>query len=134
MPESSVIVTGRTPTGGRSHDTHFVGTYVFGWELANRARLDAALRYATASVDEDFFNVWAPSLVYKFPLIERLDVHAEYFSLFSQNKEDEFAKHYISPGAHYLMTPDFEIGVRFGWGLNDDASRFFTNAGFGWRF
>jgi hypothetical protein len=49
LPASSVILAGRTPTSGESNDTHFVATYVFGWELANRAKLDAALRYATAS-------------------------------------------------------------------------------------
>ena len=26
-----------------------------------------------------------------------------------------------------------EVGVRVGWGLNDDASNSFTNVGFGWR-
>jgi hypothetical protein len=134
LPESSVILQGRTPTSGESNDTHFVGTYVFGWELANRAKLDAAVRYATASEEEDFFNVWAPSVVYKFPIRERIDVHAEYFGLFSQNKEVEFVKHYFSPGAHYLITPDLEVGVRLGWGLNEEASKFFTNAGLGWRF
>jgi hypothetical protein len=71
--------------------------------------------------------------VYKVPLGERIDIHAEYFGLFSDHKQDEFVKHYFSPGAHYLVTPDLEIGVRIGWGLNDDASNFFTNAGLGWR-
>jgi hypothetical protein len=35
---------------------------------------------------------------------------------------------------HYLVTPDLEVGVRVGWGLNDQSARFFSNAGFGWRF
>jgi hypothetical protein len=134
LPENSVILGGRTPTSGESNDTHVVATYVFGWELPARSKLDAAIRYATASEDEDFFNIWAPSVVYKWPLGERLEPHVEYFALFSDGKEDEFAKHYVSPGAHYLITSDLEVGVRLGWGLNDDASKFFTNAGLGWRF
>lgn len=134
IPESSTILAGRTPTSGESSDTHLVATYVFGWELANRAKLDTGLRYATASEEQDFFNVWAPSVVYKLPVGERIDLHVEYFGLFSQHKDVEFAKHYISPGAHYLVTPDLELGVRLGWGLSDDSARFFMNAGFGWRF
>jgi hypothetical protein len=35
---------------------------------------------------------------------------------------------------HYLITPNFEIGLRVGWGLNDEAAHFFSNAGIGWRF
>jgi hypothetical protein len=40
----------------------------------------------------------------------------------------------LSPGAHYLVTPDLGVGVRVGWGLNDQSVRFFANAGFGWRY
>jgi hypothetical protein len=61
-------------------------------------------------------------------------VHAEYFSIFSTDKAEEFTRHFFSPGAHYLITPDVEVGVRVGWGLNDQSTRFFTNVGFGWRF
>ena len=41
---------------------------------------------------------------------------------------------YVSPGAHYLVNEDLEVGVRFGWGLNDQSARFFSNVGLGWRF
>jgi hypothetical protein len=32
------------------------------------------------------------------------------------------------------ITPDLEVGVRVGWGLNDQSARFFVNAGVGLRF
>jgi hypothetical protein len=35
---------------------------------------------------------------------------------------------------HYLVTSDLEIGIRFGWGLNEQTSSFFSNAWFGWRY
>ena len=35
---------------------------------------------------------------------------------------------------HYLVTPNVELGVRVGWGLNEPVGRFFSNVGFGWRF
>ena len=37
-------------------------------------------------------------------------------------------------GTHYLLTPNLEIGVRVGWGLNQDAANFFANTGVGWRW
>jgi hypothetical protein len=61
-------------------------------------------------------------------------VHAEYFRLFSQDKAVNFNRQYFSPGGHYLITPDLEVGGRVGWGLNEQSARFFVNAGFGLRF
>jgi hypothetical protein len=49
-------------------------------------------------------------------------------------KAENSTQHYVSPGVHYLVTDDLEVGVRLGWGLNDQSARFFANVGFGWRF
>jgi hypothetical protein len=32
------------------------------------------------------------------------------------------------------VTPDLEVGIRVGWGMNDQSARFFANGGFGLRF
>jgi Putative MetA-pathway of phenol degradation len=134
LPESAFIFQGSTPTSGKATDSQFVGTYVFGWKLPNQWKLDSSIRYATASEDSDHFNSWAPSAVLRIPLSERINVHGEYFGIFSANKNEDFSKHYLSPGIHYLITPNIEVGVRVGWGLNDQSARFFSNVGLGWRF
>jgi hypothetical protein len=134
VPQSSAILQGSTPTGGEATATQLTATYVVGWELENGWDLDAAIRYATSSEEGDRFGVWAPSVVLRVPVGERVNVHAEYFGLFSRDKAEDFVRHFFSPGVHYLITPDFEVGVRVGWGLNDQSSRFFTNVGLGLRF
>lgn len=134
LPESALIVMGFTPTGGEAKDTHVSATYVFGWTLPNRWVWDSALRYSTGSLDDDRFDVWAPSTVLKIPLGERWKAHVEYFGVFSDNREDETVQQFFSPGLHYLVTNDLEIGVRVGWGLNEEAPNFFSNAGLGWRY
>ncbi len=134
VPESSVIVQGFTPTGGDPTDSQVAAAYVFGWELENRWKFDAAVRYQTGSEEEDHFGVLAPSAVLRVPVGERVNVHAEYFGLFSRDKADDFVRHFFSPGVHYLVTPDLEVGVRLGWGLNDQSARFFSNVGLGLRF
>lgn len=133
-PGSAVILQAFTPTSGEATDTQFVGTYVFGWELPNRWKLDSSFRYGTGSEHEDRFNEWAPSIVLKMPLAERVNVHAEYFGIFSSGKEELINAQFFSPGVHYLVTENFELGVRVGWGLNDQSAKFFSNAGIGWRF
>jgi hypothetical protein len=134
VPASAVILQAFTPTSGQANHTQFAGTYVFGWELPRRWKLDAAIRYLLGSGEKHHFNEWAPSVVLKVPLGERVNVHAEYFGLFSTNKAEEINHQYFSPGVHYLITPDLEVGVRVGWGLNEQTPRFFSNVGFGWRF
>ena len=133
-PESSLILQGHTPTSGPDPATAISVGYVFGWELPNNWKLDSALRFGADSEAHDRYEQWSPSVVLRKSLGERWNVHAEYFGHFSQNKESEFVHHTFSPGVHYLITPNVEIGVRVGWGLNDQTARFFSNAGLGWRF
>jgi hypothetical protein len=133
-PRSAVILLAGTPTYGKDTATALVGTYVFGWEFANRWKWDTAMRYSYDSTEGDHFNLWAPSTVMKFPVSERMAAHVEYFGVFSQGRERDRAQHYFSPGIHFLIQPNLEIGTRVGWGLNEDAANFFANVGVGWRY
>lgn len=137
MPRSIAIIQAATPTGGStgtSTATALIATYAAGWVFSNKWQFDAAMRYGYDSERGDHFNHWAPSAVLRIPLGEKLATHIEYFSLLTSGKEENTTKHYISPGVRYLVTSNLELGVRVGWGLNQQSARFFTNAGFGWRF
>jgi hypothetical protein len=134
LPQSALIVQANTPTAGPANATQFSAGYVLGWTLPNDWMFDSSLRYAAASEEGDHFNLWAPSIVLKVPVDEKWKAHLEYFGIFTQNRESERGSQYVSPGIHYLVTPDFEIGIRVGWGLTDDSARFFSNVGAGLRF
>jgi hypothetical protein len=133
-PKFNMIIMGNTPTSGVETASRLIVTSTFGWELPNEWEWASAIRYATGRVEEDDFNTWAPSTVIKIPLGERLNIHAEYFGLFSDGKEIESARNFFSPGVHYLITSDLEVGIRTGWGLNDQSAKFFSNVGLGWQF
>jgi hypothetical protein len=134
LPESAVILQGYTPTSGEETDTEMSASYIFGWTLPNRWVWDSALRYSTASLEVDNFDVWAPSTVLKVPLGQRWKAHVEFFGVFTSQRADETVQHFVSPGVHYLINKDLEIGVRVGWGLNDESPNFFSNAGLGYRY
>ena len=135
LPTSALIGTGYTPTSGESNDTDFSLEYAVGWELPSRWEVDAGLRWFSLAEEEDHFTEWAPSVVLKTPLLcERVNAHVEYFSLLSVQREEDYQQHYIGPGAHYLLTPNCEIGARVFWGLNEDSAKFIGNAGMGFRF
>lgn len=134
MPESSFIMQGFTPTRGEATATDVSATYVFGWELENEWKLDAALRYATVTEVDDTAATWSPSVVLRAPVAERWNAHVEYFAQCPQGSESLLPQHYLSPGLHYLVNNDLEVGFRLGWGLTDASEKFFVNAGVGMRF
>jgi hypothetical protein len=134
LPASVLIATGQTPTSGENPATELFVTYGLGWAFLERWKFDTALRFVEASDEGDRFNVWAPSAVIKVNFWERWDAHVEYFGGYSVNKAENFDRHFVSPGLHYLITENFEVGARVGWGLSPDSPRFFANAGVGLRF
>ncbi len=134
IPASALIVQGYTPTYGPSTQSTMVLGEAFGWTFANGWTWDSAIRYGTGFAEEDAFNQWAPSTVLKIPVGERWNVHAEYFGILSSGKEQPINAQYGSIGAHVLLTRDFELGLRVGWGLNDTSPDFFSNVGAGLRW
>jgi|GEM_PF-415862 len=133
-PKSSFILQGFTPTYGVSNLTTMSANTVFGWKLRNGWVWDNAMRFATSGFEDDHFNVWSPSTVIKIPLTERLKVHAEYFGAMTSGREKETTQHFFSPGASYLLSRNFEVGSRLGWGLNEQSPNFFLNVGLGWLY
>lgn len=134
LPESSVIAQGHTPTSGPDPATAFSMGYVFGWELANEWKLDSAIRFEADKEGADRFEAWATSLALRKSINDRWNVHAEYFGINSQNRTDNYSHHYVSPGIHYLLTPNLEIATRIGWGMNNETPGFFSNTGISCQF
>ena len=134
LPRSATILQGNTPTSGPETASHLVAAYVWGWMFADGWVWDSAIRYGDGSAEEDRFNRWAPSTVLKFEVAEQWNAHVEYFGIFTDGREAELSQSYLSPGLHYLVTPNLEVGVRVGWGLGGDAANFFSNVGVGLRF
>ncbi len=134
IPQSALVVQGYTPTYGPTTQSTVVAGEAFGWRFANGWEWNSAVRYGTGFVEEDAFDQWAPSSVLKIPVGEQWNVHTEYFGIFSSGKELPLNIQYISFGGHVLVTKDLELGLRYGWGLNETTPRFFTNLGVGVRY
>ena len=134
LPESAIIIQGTTPTSGPSNASRVLVGYVFGWTILEDWKLDAAIRYGTEEEDKDHFNQWAPSVVLKKTIRERWNIHGEYFGIFTNGRTINSNAQYFSPGIAYVISKDCEIGIRVGWGLNQDSANFFSNVGLGVRF
>ena len=134
LPESSFIMEASTPTYGDVFGTVPVATYVAGYELPAEWRLDAALRYAYSEGATTWFTRWSPSVVLRVPVTSRWEVHAEYFDSSTQGLPIDTYRPFASPGTHFMITKNFEIGLRIGWGIAPDSAPFFSDAGCGWRW
>ena len=134
LPRSAAVLQGYTPVYGPSNKTTFVVGESFGWRFASGWEWTSAMRYGTGFEEKDSFNQWAPSSVVKIPVGERWSLHAEYFGIFTSEKEIPLNIQYASFGGHVLATEDLEIGLRVGWGLNETTPAFFANLGVGLRY
>ena len=134
LPRSAAVVQGYTPTYGPSTVSTVVVGESWGWRFANGWEWTSAMRYGTGFDKGDAFNQWAPSTVVKAPVGERWNVHVEYFGILSTGKEEPVDAQFASFGGHVLVTEDFEVGLRVGWGLTDSSPNFFTNFGIGVRY
>ena len=134
LPRSAAVVQGYTPTYGPSTVSTVVVGESWGWRFANGWEWTSAMRYGTGFDKGDAFNQWAPSTVVKAPVGERWNVHVEYFGILSTGKEEPVDAQFASFGGHVLVTEDFELGLRVGWGLTDSSPNFFTNLGIGVRY
>ncbi len=129
MPDSCFIMEGATPTYGDVFGTVPVATCVAGWDLWGHWRLDGAIRYAYSEGPENWFSRWTPSVVLRAPITERWELHAEWFGSYTQGLQRNTQRPFFSPGTHYSITQNVEIGLRVGWGLSDAAAPFFSDAG-----
>jgi hypothetical protein len=133
MPRSVGIIEAYTPTAGAVWGTEPAATYGCGWAFDEGHRFDAALRYVYADSEEGTFDKWLPSVVLRWPLTERFEVHGEWFGTWTRGLEDEQVRTFVGPAGHFALLPGLELGLRVGWGLTRDAANFYSDFGFAWR-
>ena len=133
-PTSAAIIEGYSPTSGPSNFSRLVASETFGWVLPNGWHFSSAVRFNTANSGGDHFNQWSPSTVLNIPIRKRWNTHVEYFGIMTDGKAVAESQHYFSTGVHFDLTKDFELGIRYGFGLNAQTPPFFVNAGIGYRF
>ena len=133
-PATSMALVGITPTSGGDNTTDPAVDTVFEWKLRNDWLLGVGMRYAVLTEPGEYYNQWSPSAVLRIPFGERWNAHAEYFGVTTDGNDRDANQQYFSPGGHFEVTENFEIGLRFIIGLTPTADSFVANTGIGLRF
>ncbi len=83
-----------------------------------------------ANEEGDGFVLMTQSFTTGFKLTEKLGSYTEWFAFYKDDAADNRPEHYFNGGFTYQVTPNFQLDVRAGLGLNGRAEDFFTGVGF----
>jgi hypothetical protein len=147
LPESALQIRSTAPTGGTAWSTERVQfglDYIYLWEISERWEAYGSTGFGTDGLADfglvpehpasDRFMAWSQSAGVGIELAECMTLYAEYFGLFSHNREPDFAVHVFNMGVDFFVTDNFVLDIRAGKGLSDDADDLFAGFGGGYRF
>ena len=136
VPDLGVLTTITVPTGGggiSSGDVDPEIVLLWAYDLTDSAAMSGNVGVAWPSNDGGRFVQAFATLSFGFALNDRVGTYVEYFGLYP-GEEHVDAAHSVNTGITYLVNNDFQIDIRIGAGLNEQADDFFAGMGFAWRF
>lgn len=135
-PDFGVIVQATAPSGSPGYSSGDVDPEVkllWAYELTERFSLAGNVNLGVPTEEAHRFVQSSASVSLGMSVAERIGAYAEYFG-FYPNAHGSDCAHYLNGGMTFLITEDFQLDVRAGLGLNEEADDFFTGVGFAWRF
>ena len=106
---------------------------LWAYDVTDALAIAGNVGLASITEDGDRFAQTSASLAAAFAVTSRLGAYVEYFG-FYPNAEGSDCAHTLNGGLTYLINNNFQIDLRVGAGLNEEADDFFTGVGFAWRF
>lgn len=106
---------------------------LWAYDLTDDVGLAGNINFSVLNDDGERFFQTATSLSLAVALTEQLGGYVEYFGFFPGGENADMA-HTLNGGFTYLITKDFQLDARAGFGLNEQADDFFAGIGFSWRF
>ncbi|MCG3130245.1 MAG: hypothetical protein FLDDKLPJ_00999 [Phycisphaerae bacterium] len=135
-PDFGVIAQATAPSGSPGFSSGDVDPEVkllWAYELTERLSLAGNVNLGVPTEEARRFVQSSASVSLAMSLAERVGAYAEYFG-FYPNAHGADCAHSLNGGLTFLITEDFQLDVRAGLGLNEEADDFFTGVGFAWRF
>ncbi len=136
VPDFGIIVDADVPTGAggqTSGDFDPAVKFLWAYDLTDDLSLAGNVNFAAPTSETGRFFQASTSLSLAASLTEKLGGYVEYFGFFRNERGQGDAQH-LNGGFTYLITNNFQVDIRVGMGLNDEADDFFTGVGFSWRF
>ena len=87
------------------------------WDLCERVQMSSNLNYAWVSEESERFGQFSGTLSFAYALSDRVGSYLEYFGFFP-GEEAGGNRSYVNGGFTYLVTDDFQLDARAGFGMN----------------
>jgi len=136
IPNLSVIAEFGIPTGARNKtagDVEPLIKWLWSYDLTDRLSLSGNLNFAVLKSDREQHFQSSASMSVGYQLADWMGTYVEYFGFYPDSRATD-AAHYLDGGLTFPITRNFQLDIRAGVGLNDEAADFFTGAGFAIRW
>jgi hypothetical protein len=136
VPHFGVIGEITVPSGSAGFSSGDVDPEVkllWAYDLTEWLSVAGNVNFAVPTEDGHRFFQTAASVSAAASITDALGTYVEYFGFYPASQHTDCA-HYLNGGFTYLITNNFQVDVRAGVGLNEEAEDFFTGIGFAWRF
>lgn len=136
LPHFGVIAEVSVPSGSgeaSSGDVDPTVVLLWAYDLADGLSVAGNVGLGVPTDPEERFFQTTGSLSFAVALTDRLGAYVEYFGFYPNTARSDCA-HSFNGGFTYLITENFQVDIRAGMGLNEEADDFFTGAGFAWRY
>jgi len=139
FPEAALVLQALIPTGSRSITAGEVlpgANLLYGWTVIEDRLSIAGSTQVNRTLDESNRGraLFAQSLTVGYTLTEKLGAYTEWFAFLPTRAPESGSEHYFNGGFTYKVTPNFQLDIRAGLGLNERADDFFAGTGFAVRY
>lgn len=157
LPELSLVLQMTVPSGSgdlSAREVHPGINLIYGWDIikdrltaagqtqANRARgvhfipVFAGVEHVDDLEVRHSYLELSQSFTFGYTLTKKLGAYTEWFVIIphSSISPEVGPEYYFDGGFTYKVTPNVQLDVRAGVGLNDHADDFFAGPGFSFRF
>lgn len=135
LPTASLILESSIPVGNSEFSSEEMepgGKFLYAYDLSQFA-LTGNLNLTSRAGEGDRYLEAAASLSLGTSLTEQLGSYLEYFGLYPTESVPESTEHYMNGGFTYALTPNLQLDLRAGFGMNTEATEFFSGAGVSFR-
>jgi hypothetical protein len=140
LPEMTILPQMFVPSGSQefTNDEVLPGVnWLYSWEVNDCLSVGGSTQVNRVRDETGhFYAETAQSAAMSLSLTEQLGAYAEYFGFYPSGAIEPGVgpEHYLNGGLSYLWNNDVQFDVRVGYGLNRNATDFFTGTGLSVRF
>lgn len=136
IPHFAVIAELGVPSGSKAFtadDSETALKLLWAYDVTDETGIAGNLNFASVIGEEERFLEISNSLSVATSLTEEIGGYFEYYGFYPADSVVETSTHYLNGGFTYAVTPDLQLDIRAGFGVNEAADDFLAGAGISFR-